>query len=66
MAIMQVAPRPQPGLSISDERWVADAYHHCYVDHYGNRCERFRLAGGAVTISYEAHVVLARPADMIA
>jgi transglutaminase-like putative cysteine protease len=65
-AIMQVAPRPQPGLSIRDESWAAEAYHYCYVDHYGNRCERFQLAAGATTIRYEAHVVLARPADVIA
>jgi transglutaminase-like putative cysteine protease len=64
-AIMQVAPCPQPGLSISDERWGTDAYHHCYVDHYGNRCERLRLAGGTATISYDARLVLARPADVI-
>jgi transglutaminase-like putative cysteine protease len=65
-AIMQVAPCPQPGLSISDERWGTEAYHHCYVDRYGNRCERFELAPGAATITYEAHVVLARSADVIA
>lgn len=65
-AIMQVAPRPQPGLSIQDEGWAAEAYHYCYVDHYGNRCERFQLAGGSTTIRYEAHLVLAQPADVIA
>lgn len=64
-AIMQVAPRPQPGLSIRDERWDADAYHYCYVDHYGNRCERLQLASGAATVTYEAQVVVARPADLI-
>jgi transglutaminase-like putative cysteine protease len=66
VAIMQVAPRPQPGLSIRDEHWAAEAYHYCYVDHYGNRCERFQLAAGATTISYEANVVVAQPADVIA
>jgi transglutaminase-like putative cysteine protease len=66
VAIMQVAPRPQPGLSIRDERWAAEAYHYCYVDHYGNRCERFQLAAGATTISYEANVAVAQPADVIA
>lgn len=66
VAILQVAPSPQPGLSIHDERWATEAYHHCYVDHYGNRCERFRLSGGTATISYEAHVGLARPADVTA
>ena len=65
-AIMQVAPCPQPGLSIGDERWVAPAYHHCYVDHYGNRCERFALGTGATTITYDAHVLLADAADVIA
>jgi transglutaminase-like putative cysteine protease len=65
-AIVQVAPRPQPGLSIRDERWAAETYHYCYVDHYGNRCERFQLAGGPTTITYEAHVVVAQPADVIA
>lgn len=64
-AIMQVAPRPQPGLSIRSERWDTDAYHHSYVDHYGNRCERFELATGATQIGYEADVVLLRPADVI-
>jgi transglutaminase-like putative cysteine protease len=64
-AIMQVAPRPQPGLSIRAERWDTSAYHHCYVDHYGNRCERFELAEGTATVSYAADVVIARPADLI-
>ena len=62
---MQVAPRPQPGLSIRDERWDADTYHYCYVDHYRNRCERFQLISGAATVTYEAQVVVARPADVI-
>jgi transglutaminase-like putative cysteine protease len=66
VAILQVAPRPQPGLSIRDERWSAEAYHSCYVDLYGNRCERFQLGGGTATLSYDANVVLARPADVIA
>ncbi len=66
VAIMQVAPCPQPALSIRDERWTTDAYHHCYVDAHGNRCERFQLATGAARITYEAHVELARPADVIA
>ena len=62
---MQVAPCPQPGLSIREERWEAEAFHHCYVDLYGNRCERFSLAAGAATISYDATVVVAHPADVI-
>jgi transglutaminase-like putative cysteine protease len=64
-AIMQVAPRPQPGLSIRSERWDADAYHHGYVDHYGNRCERFELTAGGSQITYEARLVLSEPADLI-
>jgi transglutaminase-like putative cysteine protease len=64
-AIMQVAPRPQPGLSIIAERWHARDDHHCYVDHYGNRCERFELGVGATQISYEAEVVVAHGADRI-
>jgi transglutaminase-like putative cysteine protease len=64
-AIMQVAPCPQPGVTISDERWRTSAEHHGYVDHYGNRCERFQLAGGDSHVTYQAHVLLARPADLI-
>jgi transglutaminase-like putative cysteine protease len=64
-AVMQVAPAPQPGLSIHNERWDTGAYHHCYVDHYGNRCERFELAAGATRVNYEADVVLSAPADLI-
>jgi transglutaminase-like putative cysteine protease len=66
VTIMQVAPCPQPALSIGEERWVTEASHHCYVDAYGNRCERLQLASGATKITYEAHVVLARPGDVIA
>ena len=66
VTIMQVAPCPQPALSISEERWATDAYHHCYVDGYGNRCERFQLGAGATKITYEAQVVLARPGDVVA
>jgi transglutaminase-like putative cysteine protease len=66
VAIMQVAPRPQPELSIGAERWETGAQHHCYVDHYGNRCERFELAAGATSITYEADLSLARAADVIA
>jgi transglutaminase-like putative cysteine protease len=62
-AIMQVAPSPQPGLCIEQERWDTDAYHHCYVDNYGNRCERFELASGATNIAYEARVQLSDPLD---
>ncbi len=65
-SIMQVAPRPEPGLSIRDELWAADAYHYTYVDSFGNRCERFELPPGVATVIYEAHVVVARPVDLIA
>lgn len=65
VAIMQVAPRLQSGVSIRSERWDAGAPHHCYLDHYGNRCERFGLAAGGSQISYEAQLTLARPADLI-
>jgi transglutaminase-like putative cysteine protease len=64
-AIMQVAPCPWPGLSVAQERWDTSAYHHCYVDGYGNRCERFELGKGATQIVYETQVTLAAPADVI-
>ncbi len=64
-AIMQVAPYPQPGVAISGERWQTSAEHHGYVDHYGNRCERFELASGDSHVTYEAQVLLTRPADLI-
>jgi transglutaminase-like putative cysteine protease len=64
-AIMQVAPCPQPGVTISEERWQTGTEHHGYVDHYGNRCERFELASGDSRITYEARVLLTRPADVI-
>lgn len=64
-AVMQVAPAPQSGLSIHNERWDTSAYHHCYIDPYGNRCERFELEAGAGSVTYEAEVVLAAPADLI-
>jgi transglutaminase-like putative cysteine protease len=64
-AIMQVAPRPEPGVSIHSERWDVDAYHHCYVDAFGNRCERFELPEGATSIIYDARIVLKHPADVI-
>ncbi|MEA2273751.1 MAG: hypothetical protein QOI98_2459 [Solirubrobacteraceae bacterium] len=65
MAIMQVAPRTEPGVSIVSERWDTSAGHHGYVDHYGNRCERLELPPGASHIAYEAHVVLSHAADLI-
>jgi len=65
LAIMQVAPYLDTGVSIGGERWDTGAAHHSYVDHYGNRCERFDLAAGATQVIYEAQVVVTRPADHI-
>lgn len=64
-AILQVAPRLEPGLTIESERWETNAEHHGYVDGYQNRCERFELASGSSQLLYEARVVIARPADLI-
>lgn len=64
-AVVQVAPCLQAGVCISAERWETSAGHHSYVDSYGNRCERFELAAGGSSISYEAQLVIARPADLI-
>jgi transglutaminase-like putative cysteine protease len=64
-AIMQVAPALQPGIGITSERWQTTSDHHSYVDHYRNRCERFELGAGDSQISYEAHLVIAHPADLI-
>jgi transglutaminase-like putative cysteine protease len=64
-AILQVAPRPAPGVSIGGERWESDAEHHAYIDHYGNRCERFALGSGHSQINYRAQLLLADPADRL-
>jgi transglutaminase-like putative cysteine protease len=64
-AIMQVAPRNSPGLTISEERWSTEARHHTYLDDYGNRCERFALPAGATMIDYRATVSVAGSADVI-
>jgi transglutaminase-like putative cysteine protease len=64
-AIMQLAPRPAPGIAISSESWYASARHHGYTDLYGNRCERFQLDSGGSHITYEARIVLTCPADAI-
>jgi transglutaminase-like putative cysteine protease len=66
VAIMQVAPFLEAGMSVASERWDTDADHHAYVDAYGNRCERFALRAGASSVTYEAEVLLAQPADEIA
>jgi transglutaminase-like putative cysteine protease len=63
---MQVAPCPQPGVRIAGERWDADTDHHGYCDLYGNRCERFELPTGRSQVAYEAQLVLAHPADLVA
>jgi transglutaminase-like putative cysteine protease len=65
-AIMQVAPCPELGVSIRRERWDTTGDHRGYVDHYGNRCERFELATGASQVAYEAQLILTRPADLLA
>jgi transglutaminase-like putative cysteine protease len=65
-AIMQVAPFPEPGVRIAGERWDTRADHHGYVDHYGNRCERFELPTGGSRVAYDAQVVLTHPADLVA
>jgi transglutaminase-like putative cysteine protease len=65
VAIMQVAPRLEAGVSIRGERWGGAEEHHSYVDHYGNRCERFELPEGSSQVTYEARVVVAHPADRV-
>ncbi len=64
-AILQVAPSPGPGISIGCERWGTEAEHHGYIDHYGNRCERFALGAGSSQVTYEAELLIAHPADRI-
>jgi transglutaminase-like putative cysteine protease len=64
-AILQVAPRPERGVSILREEWDTGAHHYCYLDHYGNRCERFALEPGETHIKYETTVLLPNPADLI-
>jgi transglutaminase-like putative cysteine protease len=64
-AILQVAPNPEPGVSVDKEAWGATAAHHGYSDHYGNRCERFALPVGESHLTYEARVLIADPSDVI-
>lgn len=64
-AILQVTPRLEPEVAIRSERWETSAEHHGYVDHFGNRCERFAIASGRSEVTFEAEVVLARPHDLI-
>ncbi len=62
-AVMQVAPFPQPGIQLEREQWNTGVDHYTYVDLYGNRCERLRIAEGRSRISYEAQVLLTDPDD---
>jgi len=64
-AIMQVAPRPAPGLRMQREEWRTGEDHHSYIDLYGNRCERFVIAAGSSRIGYEAQLALTRPTDVV-
>jgi transglutaminase-like putative cysteine protease len=64
-AVVQVAPALQLGIGISAERWETGSGHHSYVDHYGNRCERFALGAGDSQILYAAHVTIACPGDVV-
>jgi transglutaminase-like putative cysteine protease len=62
-AVMQVAPAPSPGVQLGREAWDTDAAHHGYIDDHGNRCERLTLPRGSSSVTYEAELVLAHPAD---
>ena len=64
-AIVQVAPRPAPGLTIAAERWSAGVPHHGYTDSFGNRCERFDLEAGDSEVVFEADVLVDAPGDLI-
>ncbi len=64
-AILQVAPRPDPGVGMHREQWSADGDHHGYIDGFDNRCERFELRPGRSRIAYDAELLLAHPADLI-
>jgi transglutaminase-like putative cysteine protease len=64
-AVMQVAPRPQPAVSMRREQWDTGSDHHGYIDLYGNRCERFTIASGRSRIAYAAELLLTAPADVI-
>jgi len=65
LAILQVAPVREPGLTILSEEWDTSSKRRSYLDHYGNRCERFALVTGSSRVSYEARVLIAQPADRI-
>jgi len=64
-AVVQVAPRREPGVRVVREQWTTGVEHHGYVDLYENRCERFMIDSGRSRLAYEAEVLLTDPADMI-
>ena len=64
-AVVQVAPRPQPGVRMRRERWDTGSDHYSYIDLYGNRCERFMIEAGGSRIAYEAELLVTAPADVI-
>ncbi len=65
VAIVQVAPRPQPLVRMGRERWDSVTDHYCYIDLYGNRCERFTIDAGSARVAYTADLLLSSPADVI-
>lgn len=64
-AILQVAPYPEPTVSIRCERWATPVEHYSYLDHYGNRCERFAFGQGSSQVDYEEQTNLLTPSDLI-
>jgi transglutaminase-like putative cysteine protease len=64
-AVVQVAPRPGPGVRMEREQWATSFDHHGYTDLYENRCERFMIDSGRSRIAYEAELLLTDPADVI-
>jgi transglutaminase-like putative cysteine protease len=64
-AILQVAPTAGPGLAIAQEGWSTTTQHRGYVDHYGNRCERFMLPEGESEIAFRAQVLSDFPHDLV-
>ncbi len=65
-AILQVAPYPEPAVSIRCERWDTAVEHYSYLDGYGNRCERFAFGRGSSQVAFEAQTNLLSPSDLIA
>jgi transglutaminase-like putative cysteine protease len=65
VAVVQVAPCPQPGVRMRREQWNTGCDHHGYIDHYDNRCERFTIDSGSSRIAYEAELLVSDPADVI-